>query len=298
MQEHNKFYVDDLEEWKRYNIWQANKEMVEEHNKNANKLGYTLSINKFADLETRELVTGLRRPSIEEECEFFQPQSNFQPAANVNWTARGAVTPVGNQLQCGSCWAFSATGALEGQHFIETGKLISLSEQNLMDCTANAKYNNYACNGGYMTSSFQYVKDNGGIDTEASYPYISKSNSKCLYNTANIGATCAGYKKIPSKDEEALMQAVQNVGPVSVAVDALQPSFSMYKSGIYYEPKCSRTNVNHTPLAVGFGTLNGTDYWLLKNSWGTDWGMDGYMIMARNKNNMCGIATLASYPTV
>ncbi len=292
--------MNEFEELKRHNIWQANKKFVEEHNKNADKSSFTLSMNKFADLEPQEFIGGFKLPSQEELStgEFFQPQSDFKPAENVNWTARGAVTSVGNQQQCGSCWAFSATGALEGQHFIKTGKLISVSEQNLIDCTENSKYKNYGCNGGYMTTSFQYVKDNGGIDTEASYPYSARDGSKCHYNTTNIGATCTGYKQIPSKDEEALMQAVQTIGPVSVAVDALQPGFGTYKSGIYSSPNCSQINVNHTPLAVGFGTLNGEDYWLLKNSWGTDWGMEGYMMMARNKNNMCGIATLASYPTV
>ena len=266
---------------------------------NRKELGFTLGMNQFTDLESHEVANGFKAPTGRrfDSSQMFVPDPYFQADMNVNWTAKGAVTPVGNQLQCGSCWAFSATGALEGQHFIKTGKLVSLSEQNLMDCTYNSKYNNNGCNGGFMKSSFQYIKDNGGIDTEASYPYTAKDN-KCRYNTSNIGATCTGYKTIPSKDEQALMQAVQSVGPVSAAVDGEHSSFSMYKSGIYYEPACSETNVNHSPLVVGFGTVDGKDYWLLKNSWGTGWGMNGYMMMARNRNNNCGIATLASYPTV
>ena len=225
----------------------------------------------------------------------FVSDSNFKAAESVNWTAKGAVTPVGSQGMCGSCWAFSATGALEGQHFIKTGKLVSLSEQNLIDCTK--KYGNYGCDGGFMKASFEYVRDNGGIDTESSYPYEAKDD-KCRFKKTDIGATCTGYVSIPSKNEHALMQAVQSIGPVSVAVDGQHYGFINYKSGIYYDPQCSQTDVNHTPLVVGFGTLDGQDYWLAKNSWGTKWGMNGYIMMARNRDNNCGIATLASYPTV
>ncbi|CAF3658339.1 unnamed protein product [Rotaria sp. Silwood1] len=219
-------------------------------------------------------------------------------AATKDWRKKGAVTTViEDQGQCGSCWAFTATGALEGQHFLKTGKLVRLSAQNLIDCTS--KYDNEGCCGGYMDASFQYIKDNKGIDTEASYPYEAQDD-KCRFTRANVGATDTGFVDLPSGNETALQIAIAIVGPISVAVDASQTSFQFYSSGIYDEPKCSSTNVDHTFILVSYDTLkNGTkkqDYYIAKNSWGETWGNKGYIWMSRNKNNQCGIANMASYP--
>jgi len=211
----------------------------------------------------------------------------------VDWRNEGWVTPVKNQGQCGSCWSFSATGALEGQNFNKTGVLVSLSEQNLIDCSTE----NYGCNGGAPDYAFQYVESNGGIDTETAYPYTGQQGS-CHYNAANSGAGCSGWTDLPSGDEDALLQAVATIGPISVAIDASSIMFQLYHSGIYQNPWCSSTNLDHAVLDVGYGTnSNGQPYWLVKNSWGTGWGQQGYFMMARNDGNMCGIATSASYPT-
>lgn len=199
-----------------------------------------------------------------------------------------------DQGRCGSCWSFSATGALESHHFIKTGQLVTLSEQNLIDCTRS--YGNQGCRGGWMDSAFSYVQHNGGIDTEDSYPYRAR-DGVCRYNRRNSGATATGHVDIPGGDEDKLKEAIGSIGPVSVGIDASNESFRHYSSGIYKEDKCKTNYTDHGILAVGYGTDgNGNDYYIVKNSWGTTWGDNGYIYMARNFNNHCGIATAASYP--
>ncbi|GIZ03445.1 cathepsin L [Caerostris extrusa] len=156
---------------------------------------------------------------------------------------------------------------------------------------------NQGCEGGWMDQGFDYIKKNKGIDTEESYPYTAQDGT-CHFKKADVGATVTGYVDIPTGDEEALKQAVATIGPISVAIDAAHESFQTYQDGIYVEPECTTDQLDHAVLAVGYGTEDGSDYWLVKNSWGTTWGIKGYIKMARNKNNQCGIATKASYPLV
>jgi len=225
----------------------------------------------------------------------------------VDWRTEGAVTPVKNQGQCGSCWAFSTTGSLESAHFRLTGELISLSEQQLVDCSG--KFDNDGCNGGLMDNAFEYVKSVGGLNTEDSYPYIGKAQ-KCKFQKEKIGSTCSGYVDIPKGDEATLKEAVATQGAISVAIDVTEDKFMFYKSGVFVDSKCgnSEDELNHGVLVVGYGSLNSTadatdtnppsDFWIVKNSWGIKWGEEGYIRMARNHDNMCGIATKSSYPLV
>jgi len=226
----------------------------------------------------------------------FIIQSNVVIPKDVDWRRNGSVTRVRNQGQCGSCWAFSAVGALEGQHFRKTKNLTELSEQNLVDCSWS--YGNEGCGGGDMDSAFNYVFKTKGIDTEASYPYEAR-DGRCRFNKTNIGANDTGYTDIPEGDESALVAALATIGPISVAIDANHPSFQNYKRGIYYEPECSSTDLDHGVLAVGYGVdPDGSKYYIVKNSWGLGFGDNGYILMARDRDNNCGIATAASYPLV
>ncbi len=302
LQKHGKVYRDELEELHRYTIWQSKRALVNEHNY-AGEFGYTLAMNKFSDMSNDEMTVRYKGLVAEEQVhsnatKYFQPSGQFKPLALVDWRDIGAVTPVKDQKQCGSCWAFSSTGAIEGQHFLKTKQLVSLSEQNLIDCSGS--WGNQGCNGGDQERAFNYTRDNGGIDTDKSYPY-EVADGSCRFSAKSIGATVTGYVRIPYGNESALMEAVTTVGPIAVSIDARNDTFQLYSGGVYYNPECSSSvlNLDHAVLVVGYGTLlTGQEYWLVKNSWGADWGMDGYIRMARNKNNHCGIVTSAVYPTV
>ena len=300
MQMHGKMYGDELEELRRYTIWQSKRAFINEHNRHADRFGYTLAMNKFSDMVKDEITVKFKglemvEPVPSNTTKFFKSSSHFKALETVDWREKGAVTPVKDQARCGSCWAFSSTGSIEGQHFLKTKQLVSLSEQNLIDCSGS--YGNLGCNGGNQYKAFNYTRDNGGIDTEKSYPYQAV-NGTCRFSANSIGATVTGYVRIPYANESVLLEAVATVGPISVSIDASQDSFMFYNSGVYYDPLCSVWNLDHAVLVVGYGTQNGQDYWLVKNSWGKDWGMDGYIMMARNKDNNCGIVTSAVYPTV
>ncbi|KAK3733991.1 hypothetical protein QZH41_009857, partial [Actinostola sp. cb2023] len=268
--------------------------IVRKHN--AEGHSYTLAMNQFGDLTVTEFkyfFLGFRMQGNGTKGSTFLRASNVALPSTVDWRKQGYVTPVKNQKQCGSCWAFSTTGSLEGQHFKKTGNLVSLSEQNLVDCST--AYGNHGCQGGLMDNAFRYIKANGGIDTEQSYPYEAR-NDRCRFKSQDVGATDTGFVDIPRGSEDGLQQAVATVGPISVAIDAGHSSFQLYHQGVYNEPQCSTTLLDHGVLAVGYGTQGGSDYWLVKNSWGAGWGMEGYILMSRNRNNQCGIATQSSYP--
>jgi len=283
------------EEPHRYQVFVSNLDFV--NSWDAEARGFTVAINKFADLTAKEFGAMYNGLSIQKEKRaFVDVVEEPIEAVDVDWRTKGAVTSVKDQGQCGSCWAFSSTGSIEGAYFLAKGKLVSVSEQNLVDCSVAE--GNQGCNGGLMDQAFEYVIKNKGIDTEVSYSYKARGPLACQYKAADIGATISSYKDIPEGSESALANAVA-ITPVSVAIDASHQSFQMYSSGIYYEPACSATSLDHGVLAVGYGS-NGAnaDYWIVKNSWGGNWGMNGYINMARNRNNNCGIATAASYPIV
>jgi cathepsin L len=299
----DKQYASAEEEVTRRSSWESNVALIGQHNLEAD-LGlhtYTLGMNKYGDLTLKEFVkqmNGLNRSSTVNfvgTCNQFVAPANFKRPDAVDWRTKGYVTGVKDQGQCGSCWAFSTTGSLEGQHFAKTQQLVSLSEQNLVDCSQ--KYGNQGCNGGLMDSAFKYIKENMGVDTEDAYPYQARTLT-CRFDAKKVGATDSGCKDIKQLSEEDLQDAIATVGPVSVAIDAAHSSFQLYKSGVYNEPACSQQSLDHGVLAVGYGSLSGQDYYIVKNSWGLSWGNQGYIWMSRNKNNQCGIATMSSYPLV
>jgi len=303
---YNKAYESQDEESYRSGVWGDNVEVIKGHNVQAEAgvHSFHLGENQFADLTSDEITAyfnGLLQGESKTPGQKFQSDLRLAdlPSA-IDWRMNNTVTPVKNQGHCGSCWAFSATGSLEGQHSLKTKTLVSLSEQNLVDCAM--KEGNHGCMGGLMDLAFKYVKDNGGIDTEASYPYTAKNGKTCNYNATTSGATLTSWMDITRDSEADLQKAVGTVGPISVAIDASRPTFHFYKKGVYHDHRCSSTHLDHGVLAVGYGTDatdgKAKDFWIVKNSWGAEWGMKGYIHMARNEKNACGIATQASYPVV
>jgi len=220
------------------------------------------------------------------------------PAVNWDWRTKGAVTPIKDQGQCGSCWAFSTTGSFEGAWALKAGnKLLSLSEQQLVDCSS--AYGNQGCNGGLMDQAFQYIIANNGIASESAYPYQAVTN-QCMSPLPPMVATLSSYKDVKQYSESSLLTAAA-IGPVSVAIEADQESFQFYQSGIYADPNCG-TQLDHGVLVVGWGQTSAkVNYWIVKNSWGVSWGDKGYIYMARGINapyGICGIAMEPSYPVV
>jgi len=294
VEKYGKTYESTAEQAYRFRVFKKNLEFIQAHN--AKGLSYKLAVNHFADMtnaEFRERYLGFRFNQTRRGAKHVV-NSKVSLPTTVDWRQKGAVTAVKDQGQCGSCWAFSTTGSTEGAWFLTKGQLVSLSEQNLVDCSGAE--GNQGCNGGLMDDGFQYIIDKKGIDSEKSYPYTAEDGS-CKFKTANVVATISSFKDVASGDENALQSAVAQQ-PISVAIDASQSSFQFYSSGVYYDENCSSDQLDHGVLAVGYGTDSGSDYWLVKNSWAASWGDQGYIKMSRNRDNNCGIATAASYPVV
>jgi C1A family cysteine protease len=280
--------------------YEANLQMIEAHN--AQGLSFTMGINQFTDLTQEQYreAAGLGwKPAPTEGT--MPVLSNHvhngeELADSVDWTTQGAVTPIKDQGQCGSCWSFGTTGGIEGSWQIATGSLKSLSEQQLVDCS---KFPNMGCSGGnpQIAVSFE-TKHN--VCSEESYPYTAKKGS-CKGDTSCTAAIpsggVTGYNKVGGllgankKD----MQAAVQQQPVTIAIEADQSSFQHYESGVLTSG-CG-TNLDHAVLAVGYGTESGNDYWLVKNSWGTSWGQSGY-IKIGSDSNVCGVLNQAGYPSV
>jgi len=295
VKQYSKKYTHD-EFFTRYNIFKANYNKIRAHN--AGKSTYSMSVNQFADMTLEEFSTRmLGYKAIDRSLmrERNQPHKKVFLGADdeIDWRAKGAVTPVKNQQQCGSCWAFSATGSMEGAWAIKTGNLVSMSEQQLVDCSR--AQGNYGCNGGLMDYAFQYVISNKGITSTAAYPYTAR-DGVCNKNVTAV-ATISSFVDVKSGSESALMDALK-LGPVSVAIQADRSCFQFYSGGILDDKSCG-TQLNHGVTLVGAGidTATGTPYYIVKNSWGTSWGEGGYIRMVQGKNQ-CGIALEASYAVV
>ena len=283
--------IQDLE--KKFYQYVDNMMFVKEHNNIQSN--YTLGETFFADLSLDEFKLFKNNYAIGSKCDSFK-NNNLNTPNEIDWRTKGAVTPVKDQGQCGSCWSFSATGAMEGAWQISKGDLISLSEQQLVDCSAGLKYGNHGCNGGLMDGAFQYAIDNG-MCSESSYSYNAKSGT-CQKCTPVV--TISSCIDVTPNNEVDLEEAV-SIGPVSVAIEADTRVFQLYKSGVITDSACG-TNLDHGVLIAGYGNENNTPYWLVKNSWGTSWGEDGYVKIEKssstNTKGICGIAMQPSYPVV
>ncbi|XP_072284935.1 cathepsin K-like [Pyxicephalus adspersus] len=295
---YQKQYNGEMDELMRRHIWEKNYRFISAHNNEYLKgmHTYELAMNHLGDMTSEEVVktmTGLKVP-LNKRATNVTAEDDKGPVTipdSIDYRKKGYVSPVRNQGSCGSCWAFSSVGALEGQLKKKTGKIVVLSPQNLVDCVTK----NDGCGGGYMTNAFEYVRDNKGIDSEAAYPYVGEDQT-CNYTTAGRVAKCKSYKEVQKGSEKALKKAVATVGPISVGIDASLTTFQFYSKGVYYDPECNAEDINHAVLAVGYGVQKKSKHWIIKNSWGEDWGNKGYILMARDKQNACGIANLASYP--
>ncbi|KAF7817606.1 low-temperature-induced cysteine proteinase [Senna tora] len=297
--QHGKTYSSEEEKLYRFKVFEDNYAFVTKHNEIGNST-YTLSLNAFADLTTHEFKVS--RLGLSPALLRFDHKSIQQPddllfledlPSEIDWRKKGAVTEVKDQGSCGACWSFSATGAIEGINKIVTGSLVSLSEQELVDC--DRSYNS-GCGGGLMDYAYQFVIDNHGIDTEEDYPFKGREGSCNKDKLRRHVVTIDGYADVPENNEKQLLKAVASQ-PVSVGICGSERAFQLYSKGIFSGP-CS-TSLDHAVLIVGYGSENGEEYWIVKNSWGPQWGMNGYIYMQRNNGNsqgLCGINMLASYP--
>jgi cathepsin L len=290
--EHGRVYEFD-QVFARYNQFKANLDLIAEHN--AGNASWTMGMNQFGDMNGNEFKATVGGCLLAPR-EAKMPATQIIPSDvndAVDWRTKGAVTPVKDQKQCGSCWAFSATGAIEGRVQIATSKLVSVSEQQLVDCAGSA--GNQGCNGGLMSSAFTYLIGNKGSNTEEGYPYTAR-DGQCKKLTPLV-SQIKSQKDVAKGNEAELVKAIQD-GPVSVAIEADQSVFQFYKSGVLDDKKCG-TQLDHGVLAVGYDTdaTSKKDYYIVKNSWGASWGNNGYIWLVRNKNQ-CGIAQMNTYPIV
>jgi C1A family cysteine protease len=302
MQQHNVVSTNLTHYTHMLSNYAANDDLIESHNQ-LKDIPYVLGHNKFSHLNTEEFSMVLNTnkyfeydtsvydddTTSDDDNALFDDYLSVEDVylpLSVDWTTQGAVTGVKDQGNCGSCWSFSATGALEGAYKIKYGTLISFSEQNLVSCDNIDS----ACNGGLMDNAFTWTMRNGGLCTESGYPYTSGTTGQkgtCMTTCSkNVNVAPRSYTDVQKNSDSALMTAIAKQ-PVSIAIQANQPDFQLYKSGVL-TGNCG-TNLDHGVLAVGYGTwTDGTDYYKVKNSWGTGWGMGGYILIQRGKNQQCG----------
>jgi cathepsin L len=293
MRNTNQVFVGD-EYQLRFGLYQTAARYVQEHNRKG--YSWTVAMNKFACLTPAEykVMLGYRESPHYTKIEEKKNAVKDVPDS-IDWRDSGVVNPIKDQAQCGSCWAFSAIQAMESAWAIKHSKLLSLSEQNLVDCCC------YGCDGGVPSDAYNYVinHQSGIFETEDGYPYTATTGT-CHFDQSVAAEAKITSHKSPSllPNETKLKEAIAEYGPASVCIDASQASFQLYSGGIYDESSCHSLILDHAVGCVGYGTSSGTDYWLIRNSWGTSWGEAGYIRIRRNHNNRCGVATKVVFPEV
>ena len=314
MRDHGKTYENEAEELSRRAVWLENELSLADLSRKIESAStpsnLVLAMNEFSDLSTDEfnsVMKGLLFSSSDDDDDTVttEPLSMDELKdlpTELDWREKGVVSPVKNQGMCGSCWAFSTTGALESANALASGKMVELSEQELLSCSRNG---NFGCRGGLMTNAMKWIKWNGGIDSESDYPYRGFFNLKpyCQKkkekNDKAVGV--AKFTPLPPKDNVALMKAVTSQ-PISIGIDAASPAFQSYHSGVIPASVCT-TQIDHGVLLVGYGTDKdtGVDYWLIKNSWGKRWSEDGFFRLERTMApgpGTCGITLSALFPAI
>jgi C1A family cysteine protease len=300
---HDKTYATASEEQLRFTRFVDNFNFIQKWNADITHTS-TVGLNLFADLNTAEfkaLRGCLNMPQMTEEVVETTPESHHawerklqNLPASVDWRAKGAVTPIKNQGQCGSCWSFSTTGSLEGLNFITNGNLLSFSEQQIIDCSS--AYGNQGCDGGWPFWALQYTQKYG-VELESQYPYKAV-DTKCTYNAADVKFNnTGGFLNVTKNNEIALATAVVGA-PTSICIEADQPVFQLYTGGVITSNSCG-TQLDHAVLAVGYDTSSkGEEYWIVKNSWGASWGLQGYVYIGKsNSTNTVGVCGIAMNPT-
>lgn len=302
LSKYNKYYPTSSEYAQKLRNFAENYEYVNDLNEFYE--GYaSFEINSFADLDVEEFSKYYARGSstgvayTDTECEGFKSSGDDDYPDEIDWRDHNAVTGVKNQGQCGSCWSFSSTGAMEGAWAIATDNLVNLSQQELMDCSWS--YGDFGCHGGLMDNAFKYAIENGMCSSDQ-VSYLGQDELCSNMPECDKVAYFTSCVDVTPKNELHLMEAV-STRPVSVAIEADTRVFQFYKSGILNSTSCG-DNLDHGVLVVGYGIENGVKYWIVKNSWGSDWGEDGYIRIARttseDSEGTCGIAMTPSYIVV
>ncbi|KAJ8374762.1 hypothetical protein SKAU_G00053420 [Synaphobranchus kaupii] len=290
----------------RREIWEDNYNFIKDHNKryNEGKETYELGMNGFGDKTTDEFVEATHASSMArtpKSGSLVLSAADLRQAASklnvksIDYRDMGYITPVEDQGFCGSCWAYSATGALEAQWTKKTGKLIPLSKQQLVDCSTPT--GNKACIGGRPSLAYMYIMRNGGIQGEDTYPYVMEERSCGASRSKNV-VSVKDWRYVPPGDEQAFEDALVTIGPIAVVIDTTTRKFQFYRKGIFYDQKCSIWKQSHAVVLMGFGTEHSEEYWTIKNSWGIYWGEEGYMRLAKNKQRHCGISQYGVVPFV
>jgi C1A family cysteine protease len=296
-----KDYKTIEEEVNRFRIFRENLRIIDSHNLDIGQ-NFTMGINQFTDLTPEEFkilyVSGLKTQVSSYGCKSFSSSASGTPSV-IDWRTLDAVTSVKDQGQCGSCWTFSATGAIEGAWAISTGKLVDLSEEQLVECATGVSYGSHGCSGGQMEGAFKYVIEHGQCSLSA-YPYTSGTGKSGACQKCTSVAHLSSCSDVKPNDQLSLKAAVAQQ-PVAIAIEADTRYFQSYSSGVLTSSSCG-TNLDHGVLIVGYGEESGQKYWLVKNSWSESWGQNGYVKIGRSESTndagICGIAMQPSFPSV